>query len=170
MIPPNDDMALNKKMNEASIIYPTAEQIAQQKLEADKLAAVARLEQYEREQGLVSSEKNIREIRNFIESSSSLDERLRGKWTPISVDLAVRYLAKDGKLEFRRKATPAQPAAPAEPQEVLGKLPDGSTQLSLSKPCPHNATVEQAKDYLRRVRKQQQPQAVVVDGFKSALV
>ena len=51
-----------------------------------------------------------------------------------------------------RKIAPPTPPQPAQPVEVLVKLSDGSTQLPLDKPVPRNATVEQAKDYLARVR------------------
>ena len=146
----------------------------QAKLKADNetkaqlAAAIARLEQYGREQGLTDSDQNIREIKNFIESSHSLDERLRGKWTPVTVDLAVGYLAKEGRLEFRKQ--PATPPAAPKPAETLVTLSDGSRQLSLDQPCPRNATVAQAKDYLQRIRKQQQPNVTIYDdGLKIEL-
>jgi hypothetical protein len=63
----------------------------------------------------------------------------------------VKFLSRDGRLEFR-KAEPAQPVAPPQPQVTLS---EGSKQLPLDKPVPSNATKEQARDYLARVRKQQ---------------
>jgi hypothetical protein len=80
---------------------------------AEKNAAIARLDQFQRE-GLVPSDKNVREITNFIDTSFSLPENLRGRWTVQTVDLAVQYLGREGHLEFR-KPEPAQPVAPPQP-------------------------------------------------------
>ncbi len=57
-------------------------------------------------------------------------------------------------LEWR-KVAPPPPPAPTTPAETLVTLSDGSVQLPLDKPVPRSATVEQAKDYLARVRAQQ---------------
>ncbi len=144
---PDDAMAQHEIINKADM-NNAARQSAKI---TEKNAAIARLDQFQREQGLVPSDKNVREISNFIDTSFSLPENLRGRWTVQTVDLAVQYLGRDGRLEFH-KPEPAQPATPPQPQVTLS---DGSKQLPLDKPVPSNATKEQARDYLARVRKQQ---------------
>jgi hypothetical protein len=96
-----------------------------------------------------------------------MPENLCGYWSAQTVDLAVGYLSKAGHLEFKKVLPPA--VVPAAPVEDLGTLPDGSPRLPITLPCPSNATVAQARDYLARIRQQQQPKVRVVPGFKSAL-
>jgi hypothetical protein len=83
---------------------------------------------------------------------------------------SVIEAVENQRARLRWRKVEAKPATPATQQvEQLAILPDGSRQLSLSLPCPSSATLAQAKDYLARVRKLQQPDVVVVDGYKSAI-
>jgi hypothetical protein len=110
--------------------------------------------------GLAETDRNQRVITEYIEKHA------HGIFCAASVRAAVeneRVNLNWAKVEPKPVVT-----APA-PSEVLGTLSDGSRQLSLSAPVPRNATVAQAKDYLARIRHQQQPDVVVVDGFKSAM-
>jgi hypothetical protein len=134
-MPAPGSMAEHEAMNKA--IMDDVDR--QGKVIADKNAAIARLDEYEKIQGLVPSDQNTQLITQYIE------QHLRGYWSVATVDEAVRYYTRHGRLQFQKNAPPATPAAPAE---TLVKLSDGSLQLPLDKPVPRNATVTQAKDYL----------------------
>ena len=144
MTDPDDAMDQNEIYNKA-VMNNAARQ---SKAIAEKNAAVARLEQYQREQGLVPSDKNIREITNFIESSFSLPQELRGRWTVCAVDFAVNHLSKEGRLEFRKSET----AAPVVEQPAAVILSDGSRQLPLGTIPSSRHSVVQLRDLDQRER------------------
>jgi hypothetical protein len=92
------------------------------------------------------------QVRHFIENSPTLGA-LKGYWTPATVDNAIAYLTRDGRLEYRKKAEPAPVVA--QPPETLGTCEDGKPQLSLHTTTDYdlrNATAPQVRDYLSRKR------------------
>jgi hypothetical protein len=161
--PPDDSMEKHQEYTKKV----EADIAAQGKVIAEKNAAIARLDEYSRVRGLLPSDNNIKRITEFIDNSPKLPENFRGRWTVQIIDLAVKFLTHEGVLEFGKKEV--APVATPAPAETLGTLPDGSRQLPLALPCPTSATLAQAKDYLARVRGQQQPGVIHVEGFKAAL-
>jgi hypothetical protein len=121
----------------------------QAKLVADKNAAIARLDEYGRVRGLLPSDKNVREITHFIETSSYIPENERGLWTPKAIDLAVSALSRLNHLEFGKVET-----APAPPpvQEPTITLPDGSKQLPLGTTPARHHSIAQLRDLDARER------------------
>jgi hypothetical protein len=107
----------------------------------DQQQGLARLEQFCVEQGLARTPENAEKVQQW------LDKNLKGYWSQKGVDVAVLNLAKE--LIWTPKEVPPPPA---EPTEVLGTLPDGTTQLPLDvdQPTLGRASKEQAKDWLKR--------------------
>jgi hypothetical protein len=114
-----------------------------------------------RKVGLLDTQRNAEIIQDAI------NRRDKGIFCSTSVRNAVE--GERSNLQWGKVEQPKRVVTAPAPSEVLGTLSDGSRQLSLSAPVPRNATVTQAKDYLARIRQQQQPDVVVVDGFKSAI-
>jgi hypothetical protein len=137
------ELARLKALEAAEIEVNTREA----KVKADAQAAIARLNQYEVEQGLLSSDKNVAAIRNFIETSETLGT-LKGHWTPATVDNAIAYLSRDGRLEFAKKEA-SKPVAPPLPVNLL---PNGEPELPLNADAftMKNASVTQLRDLSKR--------------------
>jgi hypothetical protein len=144
------DYETKRKAYNTKINADIEAQLPRLKEEADKRAALARLNQYADEQGLLPGENNIREIKNFIASSVSLPEQLRGKWTIQTVDLAIGYLSREGKLEFKKQPVAVAPAASVVQSEVI--LSDGSAQLPLGTIPNGRHSVVQLRDLDQRER------------------
>jgi hypothetical protein len=142
-MPAPGSMEEHEAMNRALIDEGARKGEAENKAKAIQAAVVARLDTYQREEGLQPSDANVAAITAYIQNY------LRGQWRVETVNEAVRYLTRHGKLTYQK--TPVV-TAPAEPTEVLVTLSDGSKQLPLDKPVPRSATVAQAKDYLARAR------------------
>ena len=160
-MPAPGSMEEHNAMTEAIMDGAVREAEAKNKAKAIQEAAVARLDEYQRTQGLQPTESNTNQITAYIQNY------LRGYWSVATVDEAVRYLTRHGKLTFQKNAPVA--VVPAAPTETLVRLSDGSMQLPLDKPIPKSASVEQCRDFLARVRAEQQPEVVRVKGFKTAL-
>ncbi len=99
--------------------------------------------------GLEDTQKNADAIREW------LDENVKGYLSQTGVDLAVQWLGPRSKnvLTWKPKTVAPPPPPAPEPTEVLLKLPDGTTQLSLDvdNRTLSKASKDQARDYLKRV-------------------
>jgi hypothetical protein len=111
----------------------------------EKNAAIARLEQYGA-QGLLPSDKNVREITNYIDTR--LPEKLRGRWTVQTVEVAVGYLTQEGQLEYKKPEPVAAPT-PATPTVTLS---DGTPQLQLGTTPARHHSILQLRDLDQRER------------------
>jgi hypothetical protein len=118
----------------------------------DESRGIARLQQYSDEQGLEETPENLAAVQTFIDASP-----VKGYWSREIVDAAIQNLGPKGTnvLTWTPKTAPAPPqppSEPAEPQEVLGTLPDGTTQLPLDVDqfTIRRASKEQARDWLKR--------------------
>ena len=116
----------------------------------DEDAFEARLEEWGRS-GLETTQENANAIVDWIKQHP----QLKGYFSAQAVDLAVAWLGPKGSnfLTWTPKTAPAPPPSePAEPQEILGALPDGSTQLPLDvdRFTLSRATKDQARDWLKR--------------------
>jgi hypothetical protein len=122
------------------------EQAALQKA-SDEARGLACLEQFCEEQGLQRTPENAAKVQQW------LNQNLKGYWSQQGVDAAIANLGPRGTnvLTWKPKEAPAPPP-PAEPQEVLGTLPDGTTQLPLDVDqfTLSRASKEQARDWLKR--------------------
>lgn len=105
---------------------------------------------YGRVRGLLPSDQNIREITNFIDTSSYIPENERGLWNVKNVDLAINALSRLGFLEFGKLATPA--AAPPPVQEPAITLADRSKQLPLGTTPARHHSIAQLRDLDARER------------------
>jgi hypothetical protein len=120
--------------------------------ERDRLAAIARLDEYSRVRGLLSSDHNIKVITDFIADAPEL-KTLRGRWTAQTIDIAVSFLGPKGTDEL--EWAPPQIVAPSHqpPQtETLGKCSDGLSQLPLNTVPARYHSVAQLKDLDTRQR------------------
>jgi len=117
----------------------------------DEARGLARLRQFQQEQGLCDCKENADAIRDW------LDQNVMGYVSSEGIDAAISNLGARGKnvLLWDSKAPPAAPPPTPEPEEVLRTLPDGTKQLPLDQPITPNASKEQARDYLKRLRAQQ---------------
>ena len=88
-------------------------------------AAIARLQQYEREQGLLNTQVNQEIINKFLVEAPELAEwRRKGSiLSPEIIDAAIKWLRP--KLQWKQ----AEPPKPAAPEKV--PLADGTEQLPL---------------------------------------
>jgi hypothetical protein len=160
MTNPDDVMAKNAEYNKATLTIAQREAAEELRRKTVEESGNAQMEMYRRA-GLADTERNSRLITEHIKGNS-------GVYCAATVRAAVEGCRIN--LDWNKvKTKPAAVVAPAAPQETLGTLPDGSKQLPLSQPCPRSATVAQARDWLARVRAQQQPGLVIADGFKTAL-
>jgi len=127
---------------------------------ADQARGLARLRQFQQEQGLRDCKENADAIRDW------LDQNCEGYISQDMIDACVVNLGARGKniLLWDSIAPPAPPApSAAEPQEVLQTLPDGTKQLPLNATNAqvNRASKEQARDWLKRFNggKMWQPRA-----------
>jgi len=109
----------------------------------DLSQAQERLNFWGRVHGLRDSEKNQRLIMEW------LDKNVRGYASGAGVDAAVANLRTVLEWDTPKKVIAP---APAQSDEVLGTLPSGEKQLSITRSPPSNASAAQAKDWLRRYR------------------
>lgn len=106
---------------------------------ADAAGATRRLDQYATEQGLENTDANFALIKRFVAANTK-----SVYWSEQVVDLAIQTLR--GQLTWK----PKEVAPPAEPVEVLGKLPDGTMQLPLDTTPNKKHSTLQLKDWLAR--------------------
>jgi hypothetical protein len=125
-----------------------AEQAREIMRAADFAAAVNRLNIWVQTGGLEETRANAQAIIDFIETSAA-----NGYWSAEVIDAAVSCLGPKGKnvLTFHVVKAAAKPA-PQPAAEVLGRLPNGEMQLTLSAPPPPRSSPEQARDWLARTR------------------
>ena len=147
----------HKYLAECSVRLPAEPQISMAQLEREEQADIQRrideaaghnrLEQYAREQGLEDTQANADAIRTW------LQENVKGYLSEKLIDAAVANLGPRGKnvLTWRKPEAPQPPAPSPEPaEEVLGKLPDGTTQLPLDVTPNKKHSTLQLKDWLKR--------------------
>jgi hypothetical protein len=115
----------------------------------DESRGLARLHQFQQEQGLRDCKENADAIRNW------LDANVRGYVSAAGIDAAVVNLGARGKNVLLWDSVAPPPAPPAaEPVEVLGTLKDGSKQLPLDADefTQRKASVVQLQDLVSRRR------------------
>jgi hypothetical protein len=115
------------------------------KVEADRAAGLARLQQYVTEQGLEATAENGARVREW------LDENCSGTTTPKNVDVAIKILGPRGTnvLTWKPKVAPAPPPPPPPP---VRHLDNGEPELPLeaTEKEMRAASVTQLKDLSKR--------------------
>jgi len=124
---------------------------ARRKREADEKAGLARLQQYQRERGLLDSQHNGEAIRKFLEEHPQTN----GIVTESTIDVAISHLGPKGSNTLQW----AQPK-PATPPSVpdVRRLPNGEAELPIdaSEVAMRKASVPQLKDLAARRREGKQ--------------
>jgi hypothetical protein len=130
----------------------------------DEARGIARLYQFQQEQGLRDCKENADAIRDW------LDANCKGYVSQDMIDAAVLNLGKRGTnvLLWDVKSAPVPPP-PSEPQEVLGTLPEGTKQLPLDadETIQRHASKAQLYDLIHR-RRAATNQQYVRRGFSAS--
>jgi hypothetical protein len=117
----------------------------QQKREADKEAALARLVQYTKERGLLDAPSNGHAVRDWI------DKNAKGYWSVAAVDAAISILGPRGTNTLLW-AVPKAPEPPPVVEEPVRYLESGEPELSLDagESEMRAASIQQLRDLSRR--------------------
>jgi len=112
-------------------------------VESDKLAGLARLQQYATEQGLLETPENVALIQKW------LDEKAKGYWSARGVDAAFSNLRATLKWEPKMPPVTAPAPVQSEPIRLLG---NGEPELSLDagESEMRAASIQQLRDLSRR--------------------
>ena len=155
-----DSWEESKAINEAQLNIAIQEAEQRRKSEELERSGREQLHIYHTAGGLADTKRNKDLLVEHVQKNS-------GIFCAATVKAAVEGCRAN--LDWVKVVAAVAPTPTPTETETLVTLSDGSRQLSIQRPCPPNATVVQAKDYLARLRKQQQPNVPVVPGFKSAL-
>ena len=131
------------KRDEPEIFRIDPNEAAKRQKFADEEAAIARLQQYVDEQGLLPILENAGAIRAF------LDKNLNSYWSAAGVNAAIANLRST--LQWKPKTT-APVTAPIQPSEPVELLPDGSPRLPLNTVPNRKHTKAQLQDLDKRQR------------------
>jgi hypothetical protein len=123
----------------------------------DRNAAIARLDWYEKERGLVNNQHNADAINDWIMNAEEL-KGAKGCFNPQTIDIAISFLGKKGSNVLQWQVPkPATPPPPAAPAGVLGTCSDGLPELPLNTIPARHHSVAQLKNLDQRQRKARGP-------------